>query len=238
MIARTPIVDDLVDRTGLATQIYERLLRRISEGFWPAGQRLNIDQLARDLQVSITPVREALARLSSQHLIQFEPYKGYSVLPAMDVTQVAHLFEARAVVEIGAVRAGVARFDHAQVQALRSIATEIYNLATKAPEIDYYAITSLDQAFHRTLVAAARNDFLSDMYELLIPLIHLGRLRYSRYHLAAVHEEVSREHAAIVDAYERRDADAAEGFVRWHLLRARERIEAQMAAPPAAASGQ
>src|SRR5437763_16520998 len=91
--------DGAVERTALAMQADERVLGRIVDRQLPAGQRLNIYQLARDLRVSITPVREALARLSSQRLVQFESFKGYSVLPAMDAERLDHLFDARIVVE-------------------------------------------------------------------------------------------------------------------------------------------
>lgn len=220
--------DTAVDRAALATQAYERILSHILEGSWPAGQRLNIDQIARGLQVSITPVREALARLSAQRLIQFEPYKGYSVLPAMDAAQATQLFEARLLIEIHALRVGVERIEPAQLDVMRASVERIRELAVVESR-DIRAMTDQDQAFHHTIVAAAGNSYLMSMYEVLVPLIHLGRLRTLRRLLPSQEYDIIDEHAAIVAAYERRDVEEAEVCLRRHLRQSRARVSAQMA---------
>jgi DNA-binding GntR family transcriptional regulator len=234
MSLNAALEDEGVERIALAAQVYERLLRRIVDGQLPPGQRLNIDHLARDLRVSITPVREALVRLASQHLVQLEPYKGYSVRPAMDARHIAQLFEARLLIEVGAVRAGVPRLEAGQMRRMREDVAQMRALPPDAPLTEFYTVMAKDQAFHHALVAAAGNELISDMYGLLIPLIHLSRLRYTRHGFFAVQNEVADEHAAIIDAYERRDAEEAEECVRRHLLRSRERVEQGVAASMAA----
>src|SRR5260370_4597378 len=61
--------------------------------------RINIDKLAWELQVSPTPVREALARLESEGLVTKEPLRGYSAAPLLDLSTFLQLFEMRLLLE-------------------------------------------------------------------------------------------------------------------------------------------
>lgn len=214
-----------VGRINLASQVYEWLLARIMHGNLPPDERLNIDQLARDLRVSVTPVRDALIRLSSQHLVQFESYKGYRVLPSLTEEQVAQLFEARMLIEVGAVRAGIGRLETPQLRAMHEHIEAMRALTIRSPLDEFYAVMALDQDFHRTLVAAAGNAFVADMYEMLVPLIHINRLQNAKTSFFTQQARIADEHAAIVAAYEQRDAAAAEECVRRHLRWAQERVD-------------
>ena len=68
-------------RTSVAEQVYEDIKERIIDQSLLPGARLNIDALARELSVSSTPIREALARLEREQLVSLELYAGYSVAP-------------------------------------------------------------------------------------------------------------------------------------------------------------
>ena len=218
------MAEGAIERTALTAQVYDRVLEGIVDGQYPPGQRLNIDQLARDLRVSITPVREALARLSSQHLVQFEPYKGYSVLPAMDATRLDQLFDVRILVEVSAVPAGIAHVNSTQLAVLREIIAAMRLLTPGEHYREFRAFNDHDQAFHRKLIALSGNDFLIDMYDTLSPHIHIGRFYHERGVLDT--QRIIEEHTAIVEAYERRDTEAAGVSVRRHLLAARNRLNA------------
>ncbi|MBK8047930.1 MAG: GntR family transcriptional regulator [Anaerolineales bacterium] len=65
------------DKTVLASAVYDALKERIMDQVYPPGERLNIDAMALDLNLSPTPVPEPLARLAAERLVTFAPFKGY-----------------------------------------------------------------------------------------------------------------------------------------------------------------
>src|SRR5438128_1842602 len=99
----------MLRRTSLVELAHDELHRRITNGTLAEGDRLVIDQLAREFGTSLIPVREALARLRAERLVTFEPNKGYRVAPAPDAVEIERLFESRIILEIGALERGIAR---------------------------------------------------------------------------------------------------------------------------------
>src|SRR2546430_16452429 len=86
-------------RQILSDSVYEAVKELVMDQHIEPGARVNIDQLARDLRVSPTPVREALARLEVGGPGIKEPLRGYSVAPHLDAAAFEQLFEVRAVIE-------------------------------------------------------------------------------------------------------------------------------------------
>src|ERR1044072_2544927 len=87
------------------TEVYARLRSLIIGGEIPPDTKINIVALARDLGVSQTPVREALQRLEGDNLITYQPGRGYSTTPLLDLPGLRALFEFRLLVEPWAARA-------------------------------------------------------------------------------------------------------------------------------------
>jgi DNA-binding GntR family transcriptional regulator len=236
MKVRDPETEQALERNVLALQVYERVLARITDRQLAPGQRLNIYALARSLNVSITPVREALARLSSQQLVEFEPYKGYRVLPLLDASQISQLFDVRILAETHAVRTGVPRATAVHIAALQLHVEAMRQLSAGEPAVIARAFNDKDRLFHHVLIDTAGNEFLSDVYETLSPLIHIGRYYQENTPLAA--DQIITHHLALVSAYEQRDATSAEEHIRQHLFWARERLLRTIEVPdPAAGDG-
>src|SRR5699024_759432 len=80
------------------------------ESRWAPGSRLSIDGLARDLEVSPTPVREAMVSLERSGLVEYVALRGYVVAPPLDAVHMTELLDARKVVESAAL--GRAFQDH------------------------------------------------------------------------------------------------------------------------------
>ena len=92
-----------MDTGTLADRVYQVLRERILQGAYQPGQKLNLAQLARDLAVSNTPVREAMARLERIGLVEAVPYCGPKV-KRLSPAQVADVFDVRIALEELAVR--------------------------------------------------------------------------------------------------------------------------------------
>src|SRR3954452_4463078 len=89
-------------RSTLGDDIYDVLRARILEHSMQPGDRVNIDALARELEVSQTPIREALARLESDGLVRKRPLVGYTVSPLLTRAEFTRMFEMRLLLECAA----------------------------------------------------------------------------------------------------------------------------------------
>lgn len=223
-----------VERRGLRDGVYTLVLDMLMSSDIEPGARLSIDGLARDLKVSQTPVREALVQLERTGLVTREALKGYRVAPPMTDAQVQELFDARIVLELGAVRLAareatqvVPRLE-AALAAHRTAADAVGRSAQQGPLSvavlrDYF---SADWAFHQVLFEATRNPFLLDMSESISTRAH--RMRQTLSTGVSDAEHAIREHAVVMDAFRDGDADAAVEAMRLHLDQVRGRASADV----------
>ena len=148
-----------MDRGTLADRVYRTLREQILQGIYEPGQKLNIDQLARDLGVSNTPIREAMARLERLGLVENVPYCGPKI-KRLNVSQLTDLYEVRIALEQLAVRL-VAQSKDPDVFTGMAEALEMQELACNGN--DPRAVVDADRAFHDALVQASGNSVLLEM---------------------------------------------------------------------------
>ena len=137
-------------RPALTDDVYESIKGWIVDTVREPGVRANIDALARSLEVSPTPVREALARLDAEGLVTKERSRGYTVVPPLSRRQVADLFDFRLVLEPWAA----GRAAHADGAGSDRLRAEMAG-PPDAPDDDGYAafssVASHDERFHDLL---------------------------------------------------------------------------------------
>lgn len=146
---------------SVVDQVHEELLQRIVAGELPPGSRLRQEALAEELGVSRTPLREALARLVSEGLVELEPNRGATVA-GRDFGDMEQAWRARLVVEPGAARLAAERRDPAMLERMREIVRRQRDVAD-----DLTASFELNRDFHLALVNAAHNPHLSRFADLL-----------------------------------------------------------------------
>jgi DNA-binding GntR family transcriptional regulator len=210
-----------VRRSTLGEEVYETLKALVMEHSLAPGDRINIDALARELDVSPTPVREGLARLESDGLVRKRPLAGYTVSPLLTRAEFTDMFDMRLVLEGAAARWAAQR---ASGEHRAEITRQSKITATPAEtETDRWAshaeFTNSDAQFHDLIAEAAGNPLLRDSITRLHAHLHLHRLFFP-FALAGT---TGREHRRIATAIRAGDADAAEAAMREHLTRARER---------------
>ena len=196
------------------------------------GERLVIDQIAREMGVSPTPVRDALTRLSGEGFIDFTPFRGFTVFPDPSLYEIAQSFEARAAIEAAAIRLGCERATADQIAELRAIKGRIASTSYGGRSGSFSRFVKLNQQFHELLVMTGRNTYLVDALKSLYHDALVARTMHGRGVPDLAH--INEEHDAIIDALERRDPDAAEAAVTRHIvdgaarvLAARQRAGAQ-----------
>ncbi|KQO84616.1 MULTISPECIES: GntR family transcriptional regulator [unclassified Frigoribacterium] len=154
-------------RVSLADGVYDELLSRLFDNTLPPGTWMNIDALARDLEVSQTPIREALARLESTGLVTRAALRGYRAAPLLTAKELGDLMHARAVVEPANAALAAA---HATEAFLAGLDESIERLATSptGPTVhEYHSYWQADEQFHDLIARQADNAFLYRAFESL-----------------------------------------------------------------------
>jgi len=197
----------LLPRSNLNEQVYDTLRRRLLQREPGAGAKLSLHELAAELGVSRSPVHHALTRLVSEGLLTVKARRGYYVTP---VTPAAVLegYDVRLALELHAAEKSVGKIDRGQLQAFRRL------LDATAAAISHEEWDTANAAFHEFQIDLAGNALLSRFYRelsvnLMMQVIRGGRLEGGAY--------LATEHAAIVDAFEAGDLNAANAAIRTHI---------------------
>jgi len=192
-------------------EVYDTLRASIVSLQRTPGQRLSEAELARDLGVSRTPVREAIIQLRADGLVEVTPQLG-SFVSKISLRNVREAQFAREALETAAVRLAVERVDDAAVARLRQNIS-LQRAARASADLEQFY--RLDEAFHRELVATSGYAGISELLDR--SRAHLNRVRRLSLPVPDVIEELIDQHSAVVEALERRDADQAEAALRHHL---------------------
>jgi DNA-binding GntR family transcriptional regulator len=188
--------------------VTELIRLAIVSGELPAGTRLVQSELARRMQLSTTPIREALRDLTTEGLVDFDPYRG-AFVHAPSADELVSVYEMRRLLMPLSVRRGVARITDEELAVARQLLGQLRATSTRSEWVE------LNRRFHRTLDAASGSRQLISVVGRLADLAAL-------YVNLSVHDESSRrlaneEHARLLEAYEQRDADLAESEMLMHL---------------------
>jgi DNA-binding GntR family transcriptional regulator len=208
------------DRLNIASvvdQVYMAIRERISSGSLPRGARVHQEDLAEELGVSRTPVREALRRLAAEGLVEMRTNRGARVA---DVDQVGMRgsYEARAVIEPGAARLAAGRRSEQPLARMRAAVT-----AQRRSLRNVQRSFEANREFHLALAEASGNEFLVQFAERLW-VARIGETIYERQ--VETQERMLldvREHEQIIEAIEAGDGRRAESLVRRHLTDAMKR---------------
>lgn len=209
-------------RSGLADQIYESLVDRVLELSDAPGERLVIDQIARELGVSPTPVRDALTRMAGEGFIESTPFRGFTLLPVPSLAEIAQSFEARAVIEVAAIRLGCERRTQQQLGELRDLQVRIASRLPAARARTYAPFGRLNRRFHLLLVSTSGNRYLEGALRSLEHDALMARTMHGRG--VPDLSNIVDEHQAILDAVEARDPDRAATAAARHIADGRERV--------------
>ena len=173
------------------------------------GERLNIDQLARDLHVSPTPLREALARLEAEEIVAKRPLAGYHATPLLTRTGVSELFDLR--IQIEPWLANLAAASGASWPA-----TPVLPHA----DDDLARLAARDAGFHDTVAMLAGSGLARQALRRLNAHFHIYRL-FARQ--GALPRDLE-GHEAVADAIRSHDKAAAARAMRRHLSQSRAQL--------------
>lgn len=226
-------------RVPLADRAYEELLLQMISGRRPPGAWLNIGALSREMELSATPIREALARLEPTGFVRRHPLRGYEVAPLLSPDEIVQLMDARLLFEPAFAAEAAA---HCTPAFLEQLIETIETMERAGEVTDPETLKEswlADESFHTLISAATGNPFSQQAFAALGSQLQRFRLSGKAGRTHAL--EAADEHRAIYRAISAGDEAAAAELMRSHIEEARRRTltderaasEAESSAPTA-----
>lgn len=213
-IEKSPTETAGASRTdALAERAYRFIRDRISSGELKPEQRITEMQVAEQMGVSRTPVREAIRRLESDGLLVHTSRLGL-IVNQLDYHEIVQLYAMREILETNAARLAAQRASDAEI----SILADIIAIEEECDPEDTNQAAHHNRVFHDTLHQSAHNRFLlQSMSALSNSMVLLGGTTLAS---ADRQREAFAEHRAILDAVRARDPEAAHAAMSAHIRNA------------------
>jgi len=203
------VAADLVDVRSRSEFVYAKLCDAISEGRFRQGTRLREEEIADNLGVSRTPVREALRRLQARGLLSIGAGRSL-IVTELTRQQVVELYAMREILEGSAARFAAQHAVDADIELLRHLHQEFLTHWGDPQQAVYY-----NRRLHQAIYEAARNRYL---LQALTQMQDAFALLHSNTFRAPARPQASdAEHLEIINAIAERDADRAEQAARHHI---------------------
>lgn len=210
----------MAPRQELADEVYTLLRGLIMRGTIPPGVRINIEDVARQLNVSPTPVRETLARLESEGLVDRQPRRGYRATELLNREDVRELYELRMLLEPFAAERAAQISDAALLRQISDEMEHGHELTRNKDSISPAELSAHDERFHDLIFQAAGNEVIRASYARTHCHLHIFRLSYSD----TFDDHTIVEHEQIVASLQAGNAEAAVAAMRRHVISSEARV--------------
>lgn len=202
---------------SLTDEIADVVRERILKGEYEIGEKIKENQIATELKVSRTPIREAFKLLENEGLIDYIPNRG-CFAKGFTKQDVDDIYAVREALEELAVRWSVARITEAELLALEE-QVDLMEFYTKKK--DKKKVLELNTSFHEVIYASARSRFLAQVLRSYKEYIE--KTRKSIFYEQSYLEGILSEHRAIFEAIKERDEERAVEAISSHLEASQER---------------
>ncbi|MDO8119764.1 GntR family transcriptional regulator [Isoptericola sp. b490] len=210
-----------VTRTVLADQVKERLLEGILSGAYPPDSRIVETTVAREMQVSQAPVREALRGLEALGVVEITPFRGARVRQP-DQQELEDAYAVRCAIEVLGAKLAMPRMTDEDIDELTALAEQ---MAAAADAEDGHIVAAVDTRFHGRIMELSGNKALTRVWQSLEPfartyitLVMPGSDPHWTYGL----------HVPIIDGVRRRDTEAVVRALEDHFDEAQRTLGERM----------
>lgn len=205
---------------NITDQVLLALENKIIRGEWEPSQRVYVEKLSKEFNISQTPIREALYKLAGMNLVIIEPRKGIYVtaFPKQDIID---LLEIRMALENLTINK-ILDIDEDIIKKMKdNLCLFEETIKTK----DIVANNELDRVFHFLIIKTSGSKQLIRVYQNLYSHLSVQRLLYKdeKKALEELHT-VDKEHRKIVQAFEKKDKREIRKIIRNHLNNVKQRI--------------
>jgi DNA-binding GntR family transcriptional regulator len=213
---------------SLHEQVAQRLRQMLVENRIAPGAKLNERELCEQLNVSRTPLREAIKMLAAEGLVELVPNRG-AIAVSLGEEDVVHTFEVMAGLEGLSGELAAQRVTDAELAEIKAMHYEMLAAYTRGDLSAYYSINS---RIHRAINAAAKNPVLTVTYNQVNA--RLQALRFRSNQDGAKWKRAVQEHDQMIAALEARDPAAMRAVLATHLANKRDTVLEQLRADAAA----
>ena len=203
-------------RNTIGEQVFSELRGRIAAGRLRPGEKLRPDEIAAELNVSQTPVKEALLRLGAEGLVEAVPRRG-TVVRRLSKSHTAELFEVREMIETWALKAGFAA-NRITPSFLERIAATIDDLSAAIADgrfSNIEAAMEADRRMHHLIVGLSGNSMMMEWYKRVSSQTEFIRLYAMEPERVSIETEV--EHKAIYAALQVKDLETVQRAIHAHF---------------------
>jgi DNA-binding GntR family transcriptional regulator len=217
--AELPAQDDTsIVRLNLSDQIANRLRDMIVQNELAPGDRVREREVCKKLQVSRTPLREALHKLASEGLIEQVPNRG-AVIAAPSPAEIADMLQVLGSLEGFAGERACEFITEDELAEIKALQYEMLAAFSRGDRLQYF---KLNQRIHLSIVKAARSETLLSLHSRLNARLY--RIRYQSNLRNERWGSALEEHDQIMDALESRDAERLALLLRLHLRSTWEKV--------------
>ena len=203
--------------SSLSNKVYEKVKQMIIEGKLRPGEQVRQIQLAEELDVSRTPLINALQRLVSENYVEYHPRQGY-VIRKFDLEEMTQLHRVREACEGVAAYDACDRITDEQISELRSLFVPFLEVSDWGPEVMRQYLEA-DMTFHQKLIQISGNPFLKQALD------NLGIFNFTyQWGLLQFPAVSVKDHLLIIDFLDARDHQAARDAMEKHLMKGRKNI--------------
>lgn len=208
---------------SISESVHEQIYERIMALEIPPGARIPIDGIARELNVSQTPVRDALTRLEREGLVRKTHLIGYSASPQLTQKEFDDLYRFRLMLEPESARQACLKLTPEALGRIESAAADMEKGEQPVSRNSRYSrFARADAHFHDEILRAADNQFVRQALNDQHIHLHIFRLMFH----TRVTQEALEEHERLLAAFRAGDAEAAYQAMHDHIERSRDRLAA------------
>lgn len=208
-----------------AAHVYEQLRAEIISLALPPGAMIDEQDLSRRFNLSRTPIREAMVRLTAEGLITTLPNRA-TMVSQIDFMNLAHFLDALSLMYRVTTRLAALHHRDDDLPPIRAL-QDAYRAAVESRDV--VGMLTVNRDFHLCIARAGGNRYFTDLFgRLLDEGMRLLRLYYSSFNDELPHRYVQ-EHDAMIEAITRRDADGADRLAAAHADQIAQQIRSYIA---------
>lgn len=207
---------------SLREQVYKALREIIITGDLASGERIIETRLAKQLNVSRTPIREAIGQLQREKLIVSHHNGGFKVA-TFTIKDAIQLYDCRIALE--QLSAAVA-CELVTSQQLAQLEKYLLLAESSSLKLNSFKLLELDYKFHHLIAESSSNQWLLALLKQVFDKMALLRLQTTKHNPQVL--EICLEHRCIYEAIAKKDSDLAQKTIREHLIASKNRVVREM----------
>ncbi len=212
---------------SLRQQVYQVLRQIILKGDLASGERIVETSLAKQLQVSRTPVREAIGQLQQEKLIVANS-TGSLRVATLSVQDAVQLYDCRLALEQLAIVSACEQITLKQLKQLEKYVLLAEKLAHPSNKADSLKLLEIDYQFHHLIVESSGNKWLLTLLEQVFDQMSLLRVQTTKHNPQVL--EIRLEHRQVYQAIAEKNSDLAQATIKEHLIASKARVVRELEA--------